>query len=98
MCPEDKDVVLICQKATAAMTVRGSTFDKTCSMCSQGVMIAPSGQALLARRPDAVVVCNECVTRLMAQHGPPEKVVAAASPEELRRELDDVIPNSKAID
>jgi len=53
-------MVLICQFADFELTVAGSTFDRVCSKCGVRLMIAPSGQAALARDPSIELACIPC--------------------------------------
>jgi hypothetical protein len=68
-----RHVVLICQYADFEMTIEGSTFDRCCSKCGVRLMIAPSGQAALAREPSIVLLCLGCgVVEMMADGEPVE--------------------------
>lgn len=56
-----KPIVLVCEVADAPRIIPGSKCDQTCSSCGRYVMIAPSGQKLIADHPDAKVICVPCV-------------------------------------
>jgi len=53
-------VFLICAPADAARIVPRSIFGKFCVKCGQELMVAPSGQSLLQRHPDAIILCGSC--------------------------------------
>ncbi len=54
----------MCAHADSEMTVAGSVFDKSCSVCGRRVMVAPTGQRFLAEQAtsdDPVqIVCGIC--------------------------------------
>jgi hypothetical protein len=52
--------MLVCALADAPMVVAGSVFDRACGRCKRQVMIAPTGQDLLKRRPELDILCGEC--------------------------------------
>ena len=67
-----KDVrLLACMRATAPLTVPGSDFSRSCTLCHTRVMIAPSGQRALEADPKMKIVCVRCVRRTLK----PEDIV-----------------------
>jgi len=95
----DEAKILVCQAANADLTVLGSTFTRQCSACSTRVMVAPSGERLLEREPNILVLCTLCaearlIKRLEA--GEEFSVAPAASPAELAREMTRAVPNANA--
>lgn len=51
---------LICARADQPRVVPGSVFNHSCKLCRYRVMIAPSGQKLLRRKPRLVILCGPC--------------------------------------
>ena len=87
--PEQNEIdVLICVPADKPLAVAGATFDKRCNRCGQRVMLAPSGQRLLARKPNVEICCLECFSP-----EPGDEVHAAADSETLAAELRTAGPN-----
>jgi len=56
--------ILVCGRADAPRAAVNSDFTRFCSRCAHRVMIAPSGQRLLASHPDFEIICEECFTRI----------------------------------
>lgn len=56
---------LVCARRDEPLAVRGSSFDKHCSRCRVGVMMAPSGRARL-KRESLRIICFQCWKELMA--------------------------------
>jgi hypothetical protein len=54
---------LVCARADSPKFVAGSMFGLFCADCGVEVMVAPSGQALLADR-DLRITCYECFKKL----------------------------------
>lgn len=81
---------LVCARRDGpAFAVRGSSFDKHCSLCGAGVMVAPSGQRRL-ERSNLRIICFECWKKLMAMPEFAEAENVWAGPVE---ETDDAVPN-----
>jgi hypothetical protein len=83
---------LICAPAHAASMVAGTTFDRDCARCRARVMVAPSGQAMLARNPETVIICFDCAIRMMAETGGTVEFAATAT--EIASEVRTVQPNT----
>ncbi len=81
---------LICAPANAELTVPGSRFDKCCSACGSLVMIAPSGQGVLASYPDTVILCGSCYSPL-----PDDSSERAASIKQMAQEVASAYPNPR---
>lgn len=83
--------VLVCMRANAPIVVPGSIFDRRCGKCGERVIIAPSGQRLLARKA-LKIHCWPCY-RQAAEKGEVETVGFAANADEIRRETRSGVPN-----
>jgi hypothetical protein len=57
----EEGVVLVCARATARLTVQGSTFDRRCELCGERVMVSPGGQKALREGRAQTIRCNQCV-------------------------------------
>jgi hypothetical protein len=53
-------VVMVCALADSPFAARASIYTRVCAKCARRLMIAPSGQAILAEHPAAIVMCLEC--------------------------------------
>lgn len=73
---KDQDVFLVCARADATFTVRGSKFDRVCYRCGQAVMIAPSGIQRLEKETNIQILCVVCAINLMSVKTPDEVEVA----------------------
>lgn len=83
-------VMLICARATESLTIRDSNFDRKCFHCGERVMIAPSGQRVLAEvQPTPTIICLQCSFQIKE----PRLDTWAASPEEMAAERRNAIPN-----
>lgn len=85
--------MLVCARATKEVTISGSSFNRTCGVCGERVMIAPSGQRLLRDRPGTPVVCEDCV-RAAGGLKPEDEVVLPDERHVIRRELDQIEINN----
>jgi hypothetical protein len=57
----NEPISLICEVAEAPLAVPGSDFSHVCGQCGRRVMIAPSGQRVLAENPGRVaILCRSC--------------------------------------
>jgi hypothetical protein len=61
-----EEVVLVCARATARLTVQGSTFDRHCELCGERVMVSPGGQKALREGRVEKIQCNRCVEDFMS--------------------------------
>jgi hypothetical protein len=82
-----EQAVLVCALADSPRVVPGSVFHHHCAVCGRSVMVAPSGQRILAKLP-CTIVCGECF-----QHMPSASVEAAGSIEEVLDEAARSQPN-----
>jgi hypothetical protein len=90
MATEDK--VLVCMRADAEYTTRGSKFDSRCARCNARVMVAPTGQRLLRKNKSVKIICEGCLEAFVA--GDPYKVALPAPAEEFLQEFHEgQIPN-----
>lgn len=66
---EDEPVALICAPVDdpLALVVPGSRINE-CSVCGCDVWTAPSGQALLAENPHAMIYCTEHGLAVLAEY------------------------------
>jgi hypothetical protein len=56
----EQPAVLICALADAPHVVPGSVFDRHCTVCGWRVMVAPTGQRMLAQIDMLRIVCEHC--------------------------------------
>jgi hypothetical protein len=85
--------VLVCLDADALTTLRGSTFDRSCGTCERRVMISPTGQRFLKRRPGIRILCERCYAALPDIEVAAAKHRLAAPPSEILAELKTRVPN-----
>ncbi len=90
--PDDKPDFLVCALADQSTMVRGSIFTKLCSKCGTRVMVAPSGQRVLALYPDLGVMCLICYLALAASTETENRL--ADRDEVIMQDLDTVVPNT----
>lgn len=84
-----KDEIIICtMRADIALEVTaGSSFEFTCARCNSRVVLSPSTIELKAAKPEAVVVCFQCLK-------PDERPSRfAANDQQLLNEVRNRIPN-----
>lgn len=78
-------VRLVCHRLADMTRVHPEQIERRCSACGAGVAVFPSGQAVLAKRANAVIQCHVCgLNGTLA-------VFVAASAEELRREIAETV-------
>jgi hypothetical protein len=53
-------VRLVCANALAPHAVEGSVYHHRCVLCGGNVMVAPSGQAMIAANPAIEIICGLC--------------------------------------
>ena len=87
--------VLVCALASASFTVAGSVFDRACARCSRGVIIAPTGQQLLKRRPEAEVICGDCFAAALVVCEVAAVFELPAAEDEMIREVITAHPNPR---
>jgi hypothetical protein len=87
---QPEPVVLVCAPADAPRVVPGSVFGYACVLCGRQVMIAPSGQRMLAREPGIYIICGPCYGDTVK---PGDKVALAGTAEEMRDEKRRALPN-----
>lgn len=83
-----EEIILVCALADSPMTVPGSIYTRTCSHCRRAVMIAPSGQSVLAAHPQASIVCDHCF-----KPDPDDAFGLAGTTQEIRNEVRNARPN-----
>lgn len=58
---DNDELYIACAPADAPRVIPGSVFTHKCYRCDQSVVMAPSGQKMLAENPEAKVICAFCV-------------------------------------
>jgi hypothetical protein len=58
--PPEKVVLLVMHAADMVRVHPETDWSRTCSQCGARVGIYPSGQDVLRRRPDVIIICNRC--------------------------------------
>jgi hypothetical protein len=84
---------LVCAYADEPMIALGSIFDRSCGTCGRKVMIAPSGQALLAAKPNLQILCMACFVVEAAKAGRAD--IYTADPERVAQEMATARPNPR---
>lgn len=81
--------VLVCAPADAPRIVPGTVFRHKCARCGLRLMMAPSGQKMLKRKPNIEIICCYCYQLDRAPH----TCELAAPFEEIQRERQSSMPN-----
>jgi len=61
---DDDSVILVCALADHPHIVVGSVFTHSCAVCQRGLVVAPDGQQILRKFPQAKTMCGRCFLRL----------------------------------
>jgi len=85
---------LLCALADAALIVPGSIFVK-CAECKIALMMAPSGQRLIARDPTIYPVCEMCFKRKENDGLDWEGPLLADTLEEIEEESRNALPSMR---
>lgn len=56
----EQPAILVCALADAPQVVPGSIFSHHCTVCGRQVMVAPTGQRMLATMDALSIVCERC--------------------------------------
>lgn len=86
-------MILVCARADADWTTRGSSFDRTCAKCGWHVMVAVSSQRFLKKRPETPILCEQCWLALGGL-GPEDEVRLPDKPEAVAEEIRGAVPNN----
>jgi hypothetical protein len=84
------DQPVVCALADSDVSVQGSVFHHSCWACQRTVMVAPSGQRLLVKMPEALILCYPCY---WLSAGPDDTVELAGTMDELKSEVRTAQPN-----
>jgi hypothetical protein len=82
--------ILVCALANALRAVPGSIFNHHCTVCDRLVMVAPSGQRMLAKIDALQIVCGPCFDKRVE---PGDEICLAGTPEEMLDEVRRARPN-----
>ena len=82
--------VLVCALADAPYTVPGSIFRHHCTECGRRVMLAPSGQRMLATKNVLRIICERCFARNVK---PGDQIAPTGTMDEILDELRRTQPN-----
>jgi hypothetical protein len=84
-----EEVVLVCANAYDPWVTEGTVFGANCYRCNAELMVARTGQLLLAKNPEAKTVCYQC----FVAHHRGEPLAIAADHASLASEIATRKPN-----
>ena len=93
MSDKTSEILMVCARIDAPVTVTNSAVDKRCAECGFNVMIAPTGQAFLAGMQQVKILCLQCY---MASYREDDEVGLTAPVEDISDEMKTAIPNNMA--
>lgn len=86
----NEPAILVCALADSPRVVPGSIFNHRCTVCRRRVMVAPSGQGMLAKMDSLRIVCGPCFEN---KWSPDDELLPAGTIDEVLDEARRAQPN-----